>query len=483
MARPIRLSRRRPVLPVVALSLVACATNPATGERQLMLVSEGQEIRMGQQADPEIMAHFGLYPDSGVQRYVRGVGEVLAAASERPNLPWTFRVLDDPTVNAFALPGGFNYVTRGIMVHMNSEAELASVMGHEIGHVTARHSANQMSRAQLAQVGLVAGMILAPDLQDVVGAAGVGLGLLFLKFSRDDERQADDLGLRYMSRTRYDPREMPNVFQMLDRVSSASGASRLPGWLSTHPDPEDRAVRLTRQIDSLAPPPSAIVRRDEYVWQLDGMLYGDNPREGYLRGQTFIHPDLEFWIDFPPGWQVSNQRRSVVAQSQRRDAIIELTLSDQRSPEAGASAFLRQDGVSGGPVRSGELNGHPEAHATFRAATQQGSVSGIVMFVSYGRNLYRLLGFSDRNTWGAYGAVVRTSLGSFDRATDQNALRVAPLRLDIVQLNRAMTLRQFAERYPSEVPLETLALLNRVDVDERMGAGWLAKRVVGGPLP
>lgn len=476
-------SLRPSTLAAVAISAAACATNPATGERQLMFVSEGQEIRMGREADPEIIGQFGLTPDSGIQRYVRAIGERLAAVSERPNLPWTFRALDDASVNAFALPGGFNYVTRGIMAHLNSEAELVAVMGHEVGHVTARHSASQMSKAQLATAGLVAGMILAPDLQGVAGAASAGLGLLFLRFSRDHERQADDLGLRYMTRLDYDPREMPRVFEMLDQVSRASGAGRLPGWLSTHPDPEDRQQRLERHIGTLPRAAGALVRRDEYLRVLDGMVYGENPREGYVRGQTFIHPELEFWLDFPQGWQVQNQRQAVVAQSPRRDAIIELTLSNAPSADAGVRAFLGQEGLSGGSVRSGEINGHPETHATFRAPTPQGAVNGLVVFLSFDRNLYRLLGFATGETWRAYESVIRESIGTFDRAIDLNALQVQPLRLAIVRLDRAMTLTEFERRYPSEVPLETLALLNRVQPDERLPQGQLVKRVVGGPLP
>ncbi|HXV85129.1 MAG TPA: M48 family metallopeptidase, partial [Gemmatimonadales bacterium] len=221
----------------------ACAVNPATGERQLMLVSEGQEIAMGREADPQISGQYGLYPDTALQGYVRALGQRLTAVSERPGLPWSFRVVDDPIINAFAVPGGFLYVTRGILAHFNSEAELVAVLGHEIGHVTARHSASQMSQQQLAQVGLVAGMVLAPRFQDFAGVAQAGLGLMFLKFSRDDERQADELGLRYLVRARYDPREMPKVFAMLASVSQGEDGNRLPSWLSTHPDPVDRQQR------------------------------------------------------------------------------------------------------------------------------------------------------------------------------------------------------------------------------------------------
>ncbi|RPJ83768.1 MAG: peptidase M48, partial [Acidobacteria bacterium] len=216
---------------------VTCATNPVTGKRELALISEAQEIEMGREADKEVSAAYGIYPDEALQRYVQTLGASIAARTERPKLPWTFRVVDDPSVNAFAIPGGFIYVTRGILTHLNSEAELVGILGHEIGHVTARHSVNQMSKQQLAQIGLIAGMVLSPEVARFGNLLQTGVGLLFLKYGRDDERQADQLGLKYMVANGYDPRRLVNVFQMLDGVSrqEGGGGGRLPEWLSTHP--------------------------------------------------------------------------------------------------------------------------------------------------------------------------------------------------------------------------------------------------------
>ncbi len=193
-------------LTLCCLWVVACATNPVTGKRQLALISEAQEIEMGRQADKEVVASIGLYPDESLQRYIQDLGSRIAATTERPNLPWTFRVVDDAAVNAFAIPGGFIYVTRGIMAHMNSEAELAAILGHEIGHVTARHSVSQMSKQQLAQVGFAAGMILSPEFAQYGNLAQAAMGLMFMKFSRSDESQSDALGMKYMMAGGYDPR-------------------------------------------------------------------------------------------------------------------------------------------------------------------------------------------------------------------------------------------------------------------------------------
>ncbi|MGH7567815.1 MAG: M48 family metalloprotease [Gemmatimonadales bacterium] len=474
------------------LVAAGCATNPATGARQLVLISEGQELAMGLEADQAIVASMGLDADSARQRYVQELGTRLARRSERPGLPWTFRVLDDPVVNAFALPGGYIYVTRGILAHLDSEAELAAVLGHEIGHVTARHSVTRLSTQQLTQLGLTVGVALEPGLQRYAALAAQGLGLLFLKFSRDDERQADDLGLRYLRRTQYDPREMPGVYVMLDRVGRSAGGDRLPDWLSTHPNPVDRRQRIERAVAAL-PPDSlgSVVNRAAYLRRLDGLVYGDNPREGFFRGGEFNHPDLRLRLVFPAGWKTANQRQTVLAVSPQRDALVQLSLAREESPEAAARAFFGQPGVSGIPGRL-QIHGLPAAGGSFTATADQAggggsALAGTVAFVAYDSRVFQLLGYASQGRWAAYAPAVERTIGSFDRLTDPAALAVEPLRLDLVALTRSMSLEEFAQRYPSAVPSATLALLNNVEPGggegARFAAGDLVKRVVGKPLP
>ena len=473
-------------LPVFALlvTVAGCAVNPATGQRQLMLVSEGQEIGMGQQADPDIVGAYGLYPDSGIQVYVRGIGGRLAAQSERPNLPWTFRVLDDPVVNAFALPGGFNYITRGILVYFNSEAEMVAVMGHELRHVTARHGAQQATQQQLAQVGLIAGTILVPKFEDLAGLAQAGLSLMFLKFSRADETQADELGLRYMYRMGYDPREMPRVFAMLESVSQAEGGGRLPQWLSTHPNPENRLQHINALIAQLPQDFSGrLIRHNEYIQRLDGMTYGANPREGFFRDALYLHPDLRFQIRFPAGWQTSNQKSAVLAQSPQQDGLMQLTAAGEATPAAALQTFLSQQGVTSGGVSSTAINGLPAATATFQATTQQATLAGTVTAIQYGGSVYRLLSYSTQATWATYQGAAQAWVRSFQPLTDPSALAVRPLTIQIVRADRAMTLAQFNQRYPSQVDLATVARINQLDTGASLAAGQLVKRVVGGPLP
>src|SRR5688572_134842 len=329
----------------VALVAAACSVNPATGAREISLIGEGQEIQMGQEADAQIVATLGIYDDAELGRYVQTLGQQLAAQSERPNLPWTFRVVDDPTVNAFALPGGFIYVTRGILTHLRSEAELVGVLGHEIGHVTARHSVSQMSRAQLAQLGLGLGMIFVPELRPFGDVASAGMQLLFLKYGRDDENEAAMLGVRYMARTRHDARELAGVMQLLERSSElAGGSGRVPEWLSSHPNPGNRAQHIQQLIQEEPVVSGAQVRRNEYLRMVDGTIFGENPREGFFRENVFHHPDLAFRFTFPRGWTTAITKQAVQAISPDQDAALEITLAEG-APNQALNQFASQQGV------------------------------------------------------------------------------------------------------------------------------------------
>ena len=467
-------------LPLIAL--LGCSVNPATGKQQIALISESQEIAMGRDADQQIVAEMGLYPDGEVQAYVQRLGSELAAQSERPDLPWTFRVLDDPVVNAFALPGGYIYVTRGILTHLNSEAELASVLGHEIGHVTARHGVNQMSKQQLFSIGLGVGSILSPELASVADLASTGLQLLFLKYSRDDERQADDLGLRYGGRVGYDLREGPDVFVVLKRVSESAGAGRLPAYLSTHPDPVARGQRMASRIAGMGLDFSdATVNRGDYLGYLDGMVFGPNPREGFFEESgAFLHPDMKFRLDFPEGWKTINQKTVVAGFSPGEDAIVQLNLAEQADPVAAAQEFAGQEGLEAGRVARTRINGLPAATVEFAVDTQKGRLRGAVGFVRYGDTTLRLLGYSAEAKWNSYSRSIGSFIGSFAELRDRKALGVQPARLEIVNLRKELPLESFNSQWPSSVPIDTLALINHVDAGGSLRAGEGAKRVTGG---
>ena len=466
------------------LPATSCAINPATGKRQFSLIGESQEVAMGREADGAIVAQMGLYGGDALQDYIQGVGSRMAAVSERPQLDWTFRVVNDGAVNAFALPGGYIYITRGIMTHLNSEAELATVVGHEIGHVTARHSVNQMSKAQLAQMGLGVGMALSPELAQFGQYAETGLGLMFLKFGRDDERQSDELGLRYMVKAGYDPRPAPRVFDMLEDVSRASGSDRLPGWMSTHPAPENREAYLESRVSAMNQDFSqAKIGTQEYLAHIDGMVYGVDPREGYFKEESFYHPEFAFRFDFPSGWKTANGREAVLASTEANDAIIRLTMSSKSTPQAGLDEFLRQEGVEAGASWRSTVNGYSVASRVFVATTQQGKVRGVVAYLQHDDNVYQLMGYTFESKWAEYGNRIENSLVSFDRLTDRAALSVEPARVKIVTVREDMTLEQFAQRYDASVTTKKLALINQIEVTDRLEAGRPYKTVQGGRLP
>jgi predicted Zn-dependent protease len=470
--------------PIIALTAAAgCARNPATGERQLSLISEQQEISLGEQAKQEVAQSLGLYDSRSLQDYVSGIGKRLAAGAERPNLPWSFQVIDDSSVNAFALPGGPIFVTRGILTHLNSEAELAAVLGHEIGHITARHSVNMISKQQLAQLGLGVGSIFLPEnLRGLGQLAGTGLGLLFLKYGRDAETEADELGFRYSLRNSYDVRATRNLFVTLSRVGSGQGQGRLPEWLSTHPNPENRLKATDERIAKAKDVDFTKLKtdRDGYLDKLQNVVFGENPRNGFFRGNAFLHPELRFQFTFPPGWKAANQPGAVTGVGPRQDAAIQLATAGNLSPEQAAQKFYAMQGVRRGEAVSGSVNSLPAVAGYFSAQTDQGVLAGIVSFISYQGKTFQIIGYSPAERLRAHDAEFRQAIASFGPLTDQAALSVQPARVEIVKLPREMSVAEANAQFRSTVPIETVALINGAMADSRLPAGTRFKRVTGG---
>lgn len=246
-------------------------------------MTEEQEIALGIQSDPEIVSSFGEYKDPALQAFITAKGMEMAKISHRPELSYHFKILDSPVVNAFALPGGYVYFTRGIMAHFNNEAAFAGVLGHEIGHITARHGARQYSSQMVGQLGLVLGIVLSQDFAQFADLASNALGILFLKFSRDHETESDRLGVEYSTKIGYDAREMAGFFQTLKRLSGEQGA--IPTFLSTHPDPVDRYANVTKlatEWQQKVPTSDLKVERNAYLRMIDGIVYGSDPRQGYM---------------------------------------------------------------------------------------------------------------------------------------------------------------------------------------------------------
>src|SRR5688500_12794262 len=388
----------------LAATLVACATNPVTGKKEFSLMSEAQEVQLGQQMDPQVKQEMGVYDDAELQRYVSNVGLRLARASERPNLPWHFTVVDEPAVNAFALPGGYIYLTRGILAFLNDEEQLAGVLGHEIGHVTARHSAQQYTKATSAGLGLTLLSIFVPETRPLQGVAETALGVLFLKHGRDDELQADRLGADYTAKTGWDPRGVAGMLRTLQRLDQASGSNRgVPNFLSTHPAPGDRVERVLAYVQQNPVAVGTSGRPSderEYQRVVDGIIFGDSPSDGIIRGNQFLHPDLRLALAFPEGWEIQNSASQVMAKAPDRDnyMLLQLVPNAQGSVEQIAQAGMANSGFRQLNGERAQINGLNAYVGTYQGAMEGlGNVVTVAAHVVHNNNVYMFAGFAPPN--------------------------------------------------------------------------------------
>ena len=363
---------------IVFAWIASCAVNPVTGKKEFSLMSLQQEMALGQQYDPGIVSSFGMYEDEKMQAFIQEKGAAMAKVSHSPNMKFNFRVLDSPVVNAFAVPGGYVYFTRGIMAHFNNEAEFAGVLGHEIGHITARHSAKQYTNSVLAQVGLIAGVVLVEDFRPYAEMAGQGMQLMLLKFGRDHESQSDRLGVEYSTKIGYDSRHMANFFNTLARMSEGQG-ERLPTFLSTHPDPGDRFKKVgeyTQQWQAKTGATNLQVNRDSYLRMIDGIVYGDDPRQGYVENNYFYHPELKFQYQVPAGWKTVNSPEQVQMAPANGEALMMLTLGKGKTPKEAAEAFVSENKLQAVEAREVQVNGFPAFYVIadqYPETTQQGA--------------------------------------------------------------------------------------------------------------
>jgi len=461
----------------VALLLAGCAVNPVTGKRQLSLVSEAQEIEMGKGEVVRAREETGFYPDTALTAYIAGIGMRMARASERPDLPWEFHLIDDPMVNAFAAPGGFIFITRGILAYMNSEAELAGVIGHEIGHVTAKHTVAAISRQQVGTIGVIGAAILTKN-EQVAQLGSAGLGVLFLKYGRDQESQSDALGHKYSLTQGYDVREMPKTFATLQRVSDASGNSgRIPGFLSTHPDPGDRVAATTRWADTVSNPSKLTIGRDRFLDRLDRMVYGQDPRQGYFEGQRYLHPELRFQFDMPAGWQGINQSQQIVLVEPNGAAQVQLRMASQASPAAAMQAWQAQQGVVTGVVTNANIAGGQGVTAEFSATVENGQqLRGRILYFTYRGATWQFLGLSTAAVWPqVVAAVDRTFLSFAATPTNQVFRRVRELR--VIALPRAMTMTALANESGGAATAAELALINSAEEGVMLPQGRKVKTI------
>jgi len=469
---------------VVALIVwaVSCALNPVTGKRDFMLMSSADELAMGQQTDPQILQTYGKYEDADLARYVSAIGKKMGALSHQPNLTYTIQVLDSPVVNAFAVPGGYVYLTRGILAYLNDEAELAGVLGHEIGHIAARHSAQQYSKAQFAQLGLGLGSVLSKTFRKYAGVAQAGVKLLFLSFSRSDEREADALGVEYSAKAGYDSNHMANLFDSLERLNPGEARDGLPGWFSTHPNPDDRIAAIKRDTQvwrEKIPQTRFSVNRDQYLNQVDGIVFGEDPRQGYVEGHVFYHPELRFQFPVPAGWTVNNTASQVQMINQDQNAIILFSMAPGKNPSAAANAFINESKAVVVKSESTRVNGMTAHRIVSDVTTEQGVIRVMSYFIQKGQTVYAFLGYTEQSRFDGYSSVFEQTMGRFNNLTDSRRINVKADRLDVKRTTTQGSLRQALRKFGEpENQGEALAIINGMKLDDAVPRNTFLKVVV-----
>lgn len=422
---------------------LSCSRNPVTGRKQLVFMSNAQEIAMGKESDPQIMGFFGKYEDEKLQQFITEKGQEMAAISHRPNLEYEFKIVDSPVINAFAVPGGYVYFTRGIMAHFNNEAEFAGVLGHEIGHITARHSVIQQRNQMLGQIGLIAGVIFVPEISQFVEPLSQGMQLALLSFGRDAERESDKLGVEYSSKIGYDAVEMAGFFKTLERQQANSGGGEIPDFLSTHPSPSERNVTVAKMAGewqeklNLTNPE---VNRNSYLQRIDGLIVGEDPNQGFVENNVFYHPVLKFQFPIPSEWSFQNTPQQVQMAPKSGDALLMLTLAQGSSLDEAGKSLLDQYKLE--VVESNKVNQNGMETLVILADQKQekGTVRVLMTLINFDGNIYNIMGIGEISKFPTYRNLMEATMRNFAEVKDSEKLNRQPDVIRIKTVTKAMTL-------------------------------------------
>lgn len=389
---------------LTATLLAGCGTqvvNPVTGQTERTAMSEQDEIAEGQKQHQQVLKEYGVYNNPRVQAYVNEVGQKLAAQSHRANLKWTFTVLDSTEINAFALPGGYVYITRGIMAYLESEAELAGVLGHEIGHVTARHGAQRATRQQTAGIGVFAATVLGAVLEsqgvsgatDLASQAGQAAAAGYIaSYSRDQESQADLLGAEYLSRNQYNPQNMVDVINVLkNQERFAADAAKAAGkpapsgnsWLASHPSNDKRLADIT-QIAANYHGQYADDGRARYLQTIDGMTFGDSHAQGVTRGRNFYHEGLGIAITAPSGWAVQNSPEAVMLINGDADAALVMSMVPAKAGKTPDDVIRNVVKPTDGHTERRSFNGLSATHFSGSTRNEKGQNRPVTLTIVAG---------------------------------------------------------------------------------------------------
>ena len=437
----------------LALTLTNCAENPVSGRANFVTISESQEVQTGRQEDVKVRQEYGVYDNKALQQYVNEVGQRLGKASHRPHLQYSYVVVDSPEINAFALPGGYIYITRGILAYLGSEAELAAVLGHETGHVTARHSVQQMSAATAANVGATLIGVFVPALRNQAGDTAINLlgGALLSGYGREHELEADKLGADYLYRTGYDPQAMIKVVGVLKNqelfdAALAKSEDREPrgyhGVFASHPDNDTRLQEVVAEAGRL-PAGSGRVNQDEFLRMIDRIPFGYSESQGFIRNFVFYHRELGLALKFPEHWRITNKPDSVAAKNRTDDVLIEMHLAGRAQ---GDPADILRKAVGGArEVTATTINGLPAAITT---TTVRGyPTRAAVLFLD--KRAY-FVGGQARSDAALQKALpeINATISSFHALTDTERNSMRPLTLRIINAPAGATFAELAKNSP-----------------------------------
>jgi predicted Zn-dependent protease len=485
------LTRRFPVALLFALAAAGCATNPVSGRPELVLVSAEREQQLGREEAQRVEQEMGRLPEPALQAYVESVGRRLAAQSPRRDVDYRFQVVDSPEPNAFALPGGYVYVTRGLLIITSSEDELATVIGHEIGHVAARHSVQQISRA--APLAVVTGLgaaltgLVSPSLgRAVAGAGGAASQFVLAPFGRDQEREADRVGQELAAAAGWNPAALPAFLRAMGREEELErGGPRRPSFLDTHPSTPERIAATTEHARELARAPLAPITPDRagYLRRLDGLVVGARAAHGVFQGQQFLHPDLGFTLRFPDRWPTDNDPRQVAAMAPDQKALVLLELAAEGDdPLAGARALeqaLKTPVVRN--TRVSRVNGLPVARTQLRGRAGDGEVAVLFAWIAYGGRVYQLAGVTPVELSGHLQPAFEELVGSFRPLRPEERATVREVRLRLVEGRAGETVGALAARAGTTWSAAMVAIANGLAPDARLAAGQLLKVAVAEP--
>jgi len=470
------------------LGIISCAINPVTGRNELMLIPESAEIEMGQATDVSIRQQYGLYEDPDLTAYVDRVARRMVPYTHRNKLEYHFAVLDTPIENAFAAPGGYIYVTRGLLAMMNSEAELATVLAHELGHVNARHSVRALSKQLLLMGGVVLAGALNKDVSKIAPYMLAGLQVLFLKFSRDDEYQADSLGVLYSRRAGYSPAQMIPFFSSIQKLEeTSSGGIKLPNFLSTHPLTEKRieeARMLLLPIDD-----EMDVLRDDFLTRMDGLVYGENPRQGYVEADAFYQPEMKFAFSIPEGWIVQNSPKQVILASKDEKAALFLS-AEETAEEPGPylqeqlQAF-KDSQISEISKGGRRINGLNAFRGLYQISPKKAEGETIdpeqlttvnIDCIQKDGTIYTFLGTASKTDFPSYEDTIERTVRSFQTLSDPKRLTVQPRRISIRKPGAAQSLKEFLTSLKVPAPKwKTVEFLNSLAPEAMVEKGQLVK--------